>query len=446
MKSFKKYIYPLIAALALTSCGGSSSEPAKDEAKSTSELIENVSQYQKENEVAVEEIDNSDVKIETAKRGEFTVVEYEDEEDTEEEEEAEDVAGNLDEENADTVTIKAVGDIMAHKIQIQYAYNRGGGGYDFTDSFSYVKDFISDADIAIGNYETTTNPNVEYAGFPRFNAPPEYIEAIADAGFDILTTANNHSLDTELEGVFSTMEYIEKAGLSYVGSQAEGEDNILYKTVNGIKLAFLSYTYGANGQVDLLQVRPEIPELNYLNPEQIEDDIKRAKSNGADFVVVYPHWGIEYQSYPAESQIELGRDMIKWGADLVIGNHPHVVQPFEYVEASDGREGFIAYALGNFISFQNLENNGDIRVEQAVAYEISLKKDKESGAKEISEVKSHPVWVGVKYNDYGQSVQTHLAEDFLEGGQYYGDLNENQTYRASQAYDMTTETINQEVN
>lgn len=440
MTMFKKCIYSLIAVLALTSCAGPNKDQVKEEAKTTADLIANLADLQKDKEVEVEEVDNSDVKIETAKRGEFTVVEYDDEE-----EETEENPEDLD-DDVETVRIKAVGDIMAHKMQIQYAYNRGGGAYDFSDSFTYVKDFLSDADIAIGNYETTTNPNREYAGYPRFNTPPEYIEAIADAGFDILTTANNHSLDTDLEGVYTTMEYIEKAGISHVGSQAEGEDNILYKTVNGIKLAFLSYTYGANGKVDLLQVQAEIPELNYLNPEKIQNDIRRAKSKGADFVVVYPHWGIEYQSYPSENQIELGRNMVEWGADLVIGNHPHVVQPYEFVQASDGRKGFIAYALGNFISFQNLENNGDIRVEQAVTYDISLSKNKETGEKTIGEIRSHPIWVGIKYNDYGQSIQTHLAEDFLEGGKFYGELNENQVHRAKQAFDMTNETIENEVN
>src|SRR5699024_2610046 len=100
------------------------------------------------------------------------------------------------------VKLKAFGDIMAHMVQIQYAYNRGGGDYDFSDQFTYLKDFIEDSDIAIGNYETTTNPNLAYAGFPRFNAPASYLRDLKDAGFDIVSTANNHSMDTELEGVF----------------------------------------------------------------------------------------------------------------------------------------------------------------------------------------------------------------------------------------------------
>ena len=133
--------------------------------------------------------------------------------------------------------------------------------------------------------------------------------------------------------------------------------------------------------------------------------------------------------------------MIEWGADLVIGNHPHVVEPYEYYEASDGRTGFIAYALGNFISFQNLENNNDIRTEQAVSYEIDLAKNPKNGATSIENIEAHPIWVGVKYNDFGTSVQTHVAEDFLDGGKYYDEVDDYQRSRIQQAYDMTVETI-----
>lgn len=345
------------------------------------------------------------------------------------------------------VKLKAFGDIMAHMVQIQYAQNKGGGDYDFTDQFTYLKDFIEDSDIAIGNYETTTNPNLPYAGFPRFNAPAAYLRDLKDTGFDIVSTANNHSMDTELEGVLSTMDSAKEAGLDYVGSFKDKTERILYKEVKGIKFAFLAYTYGCNGREDLVIPREEVENLAYLSDEeQIKKDIKRAKASGADFIVVYPHWGIEYQSMPNETQTRLGRNMIEWGADLVIGNHPHVVEPVELYEAKDGREGLIAYALGNFISYQNYENNKDIRVEHSLALEIDLEKDLTSGNKKISDVTFHPIWVGTYYNDYGISIKNHLTEDFLEGGKYYDLVNENQRARIKQAHDMTLEIANTGVN
>ena len=345
------------------------------------------------------------------------------------------------------VKLKAFGDIMAHMVQIQYAQNKGGGDYDFTDQFTYLKDFIEDSDIAIGNYETTTNPNLPYAGFPRFNAPAAYLRDLKDTGFDIVSTANNHSMDTELEGVLSTMDSAKEAGLDYVGSFKDKTERILYKEVKGIKFAFLAYTYGCNGRENLVIPREEVENLAYLSDEeQIKKDIKRAKASGADFIVVYPHWGIEYQSMPNETQTRLGRNMIEWGADLVIGNHPHVVEPVELYEAKDGREGLIAYALGNFISYQNYENNKDIRVEHSLALEIDLEKDLTSGNKKISDVTFHPIWVGTYYNDYGINIKNHLTEDFLEGGKYYDLVNENQRARIKQAHDMTLEIANTGVN
>lgn len=345
------------------------------------------------------------------------------------------------------VKLKAFGDIMAHMVQIQYAQNKGGGDYDFTDQFTYLKDFIEDSDIAIGNYETTTNPDLPYAGFPRFNAPAAYLRDLKDTGFDIVSTANNHSMDTELEGVLSTMDSAKEAGLDYVGSFKDKTERILYKDVKGIKFAFLAYTYGCNGRENLVIPREEVENLAYLSDEeQIKKDIKRAKASGADFIVVYPHWGIEYQSMPNETQTRLGRNMIEWGADLVIGNHPHVVEPVELYEAKDGREGLIAYALGNFISYQNYENNKDIRVEHSLSLEIDLEKDLTSGNKKISDVTFHPIWVGTYYNDYGINIKNHLTEDFLEGGKYYDLVNENQRARIKQAHDMTLEIANTGVN
>lgn len=339
--------------------------------------------------------------------------------------------------------LKAFGDIMAHMAQIQYAYNKGGGEYDFSDQFTYLKDFVKDSDISIGNYETTTNPDLPVAGFPRFNVPAAYLKDLKETGFDIVSTANNHSMDTELEGVFSTMEAAKEAGLDYVGSFKDKSDRILFKEVKGVKLAFLAYTYGCNGRENLIVPREEVENLGYLSDEdQIKKDIGRAKAQGADFVIVYPHWGIEYQSMPNEAQITLGRKMIDWGADLVIGNHPHVVEPVEVYQAEDGRKGLIAYALGNFISYQNYENSKDIRVEHSLALEIDLEKDMTSGNKKIADVKLHPIWVGTYYNEYGILIKNHLTEDFLEGGKYYDLVNENQRKRIQQAHDMTLEIAN----
>lgn len=436
-KKFFRIFLSLTMALSLVACSNNK-DMEEISIKSVTDLITRLDNYQKHKE---EEKRLAEEK-EKAKSQEASKKEAskEDIEEKARKEIAEEVKKKPE---IKKVKLKAFGDIMAHMAQIQYAYNKGGGEYDFSDQFTYLKDFVKDSDISIGNYETTTNPDLPVAGFPRFNVPAAYLKDLKETGFDIVSTANNHSMDTELEGVFSTMEAAKEAGLDYVGSFKDKSDRILFKEVKGIKLAFLAYTYGCNGRENLIVPREEVENLGYLSDEdQIKKDIGRAKAQGADFVIVYPHWGIEYQSMPNEAQISLGRKMIDWGADLVIGNHPHVVEPVEVYQAEDGRKGLIAYALGNFISYQNYENSKDIRVEHSLALEIDLEKDLTSGNKKIADVKLHPIWVGTYYNEYGISIKNHLTEDFLEGGKYYDLVNENQRKRIQQAHDMTLEIAN----
>lgn len=436
-KKFFRIFLSLTMALGLVACSNNK-DMEEISIKSVTDLITRIDNYQKHKEEEQrlaeekEEAKNQEVSKKEASK--------EDIEERARKEIAEEIKKKPE---IKKVKLKAFGDIMAHMAQIQYAYNKGGGEYDFSDQFTYLKDFVKDSDISIGNYETTTNPDLPVAGFPRFNVPAAYLKDLKETGFDIVSTANNHSMDTELDGVFSTMEAAKEAGLDYVGSFKDKSDRILFKEVKGIKLAFLAYTYGCNGRENLIVPREEVENLCYLSDEdQIKKDIGRAKAQGADFVIVYPHWGIEYQSMPNEAQISLGRKMIDWGADLVIGNHPHVVEPVEVYQAEDGRKGLIAYALGNFISYQNYENNKDIRTEHSLSLEIDLEKDLTSGNKKIANVKLHPIWVGTYYNDYGILIKNHLTEDFLEGGKYYDLVNESQRARIKQAHDMTLEIAN----
>lgn len=436
-KKFFRIFLSLTMALSLVACSNNK-DMEEISIKSVTDLITRLDNYQKHKE---EEQRLAEEK-EKAKSQEASKKEAS-KEDIEEKARKEIAEESKKKPEIKKVKLKAFGDIMAHMAQIQYAYNKGGGEYDFSEQFTYLKDFVKDSDISIGNYETTTNPDLPVAGFPRFNVPAAYLKDLKETGFDIVSTANNHSMDTELEGVFSTMEAAKEAGLDYVGSFKDKSDRILFKEVKGIKLAFLAYTYGCNGRENLIVPREEVENLGYLSDEdQIKKDIGRAKAQGADFVIVYPHWGIEYQSMPNEAQITLGRKMIDWGADLVIGNHPHVVEPVEVYQAEDGRKGLIAYALGNFISYQNYENSKDIRVEHSLALEIDLEKDMTSGNKKIADVKLHPIWVGTYYNEYGILIKNHLTEDFLEGGKYYDLVNENQRKRIQQAHDMTLEIAN----
>ncbi|WP_244897259.1 CapA family protein [Anaerococcus hydrogenalis] len=248
----------------------------------------------------------------------------------------------FDEKSKDEIiNIKAGGDLMAHMGQVDYARNYGNGKYDFSNQFEYVKDFLSDSDLTIGNFETSVSKTREPSGYPQFTTPKEYIRDIKNAGFDMLSTANNNSVDSFEEGIFDTIDAMDEYKVAHTGTRKPGEDRFIYRNVKGLKVAFMSYTYGVNGLDSLVTENKPEDVINYLEPEKIKADIKEAKKNKADLIIVYPHWGVEYQSYPTDEQIKLGRDMIDWGADLVIGNHPHVTQPAERYKTKDGKEGYM---------------------------------------------------------------------------------------------------------
>lgn len=466
-KTILNILTSLTLLMLLVGCGLNSKTTVDTSAKNTSDLLENLDKTTNE-EVSKEEGDKvtdskksdrenaksrwerslakekNDKKAQAKEKKERAIADKEIKKDkktiSKNKEKDEDKEGDYTK-----IKAKFFGDTMAHIGQLQYALAYGGGEYDFSNQFSYIKDYVKDSDLAITNYETTSDPNKQYSGYPAFNTPASYLKNIKEAGFDVVTTANNHALDTDEEGVQTTIEAIKEAGLDFVGTKSKDSDKILYKEINGIKVAILAYTYGANGKEDLLDVRYEVSSLNYLKEENVKSDIEEAKKNSCDFIIVYPHWGIEYESYPTDETIKLAHKMVDWGADLVIGNHPHVVQPVEVYKSEDGREGIIAYALGNFISKQSLEISGDIRVEQALSIEVTLEKDKKTGKKKLSDMKLHPLWVGTNYDQYGASSKTYLCEDFLEGGSKYDLVDDNMRARIQQAYDMTIKTAKTEV-
>ncbi|EEB37002.1 bacterial capsule synthesis protein [Anaerococcus hydrogenalis DSM 7454] len=352
----------------------------------------------------------------------------------------------FDEKSKDEIiNIKAGGDLMAHMDQVDYARNYGNGKYDFSNQFEYVKDFLKDSDLTIGNFETSVSKTREPSGYPQFTTPKEYIRDIKDAGFDMLSTANNHSVDSFEEGIFDTIDAMDEYGIAHAGTRKPGEDRFIYRNVKGLKVSFMSYTYGVNGLDSLVTENKPEDVINYLEPEKIKADIKEAKKNKADLIIVYPHWGVEYQSYPTDDQIKLGRDMIDWGADLVIGNHPHVTQPAERYKSKDGKEGYIAYSCGNFIACQSYDVLGDIRTEQSVLYDINILRNNKTGKIKLGDVKIHPIWNGHMRDENGYLAKDFMIEDFLEGGKYYDKVNETQRERIRKCDEMIIKTVNTKV-
>jgi hypothetical protein len=242
-----------------------------------------------------------------------------------------------------------LGDIMQHDSQIKAAYNEGTtrNTYDYSSCFQFVKPYIESVDLAIGNLELTL-AGPPYKGYPQFSAPDELAIELKDMGMDVLVTANNHSLDRGRKGVDRTIEMLDSLKILHTGTFRDTVDRMndypLIIEKNGFKLALLNYTYGTNG---IAVTKPNV--VNMLDTALIRKDIVKAKEANPDFIIVFTHWGQEYQSQPSTQQKRITEFCFANGAQLVIGSHPHVLQPMEWRKE---KNQLVTYSLGNFVSGQ----------------------------------------------------------------------------------------------
>jgi poly-gamma-glutamate capsule biosynthesis protein CapA/YwtB (metallophosphatase superfamily) len=251
------------------------------------------------------------------------------------------------------VTISFVGDLMCHGPQYEYARVQKDS-FDFRPSFSEIKKYLASSDITIGNLETVVEgKGSRLSSYPLFNSPIEYLDALKDAGFDVLITSNNHCLDKGIGGIEKTIASLDKYGFNHLGTykNREDRDSIRIYTVNKIKIALLSYTYGVNG--NYIPVGKNYA-VNLIDTSLIKKDVDAARKKNADVVLVYFHFGEEYQLVPNRYQKDIVKNTIACGADLIIASHPHSIQPVEYFVPVNGKldQGIVAYSLGNFISNQ----------------------------------------------------------------------------------------------
>ena len=250
------------------------------------------------------------------------------------------------------ITLLFVGDLMQHQAQIDAAHV-SEGKYDYSSCFSLIKEQISQADLAIGNLEVTLGGK-PYRGYPMFSAPDEYLQAIKDAGFDILLTANNHCLDRGKKGMERTIQLLDSSGIRYAGTYKNLSERRqrypLFINRNGFRIALLNYTYGTNG---IKATSPNI--VNYIDKNTILQDIQSAKARQPDAIIACMHWGEEYQSLPNREQRELANWLLQQGVTHIIGSHPHVIQPME-LRTNGTEQHIIVYSLGNFISNMSKAN------------------------------------------------------------------------------------------
>lgn len=353
-------------------------------------------------------------------------------------------------EQETSARIMANGDLLYHDI-IYISAKKADGTYDFHENFEYVKPWLKQADLVIGDFEGTVNKDHYLAGYPLFNAPGEVMDAIKDAGYQVLDLAHNHILDSQIEGVVSTADAIEKAGMTPIGvytHEPRDKAPIVIKEVNGIKVALLAYSYGFNGIEQSIAQEDYNRYLSDLDEDKMKAEIERAEKE-ADITIIMPQMGVEYQIEPTEEQKKLYHKMIDWGADIIFGGHPHVVEPAETVE-KDGDKKLIIYSMGNFISNQRIETMQDVEnakwTERGVLMDVTIKK--KSGKTTIETAQAHPSWVSRTpkggYSPEGYPLylyQTYILEDFIEGGKYRSQLDEATKERIDTAYKEMNEHV-----
>ncbi|MDO4814298.1 MAG: CapA family protein [Gemella sp.] len=345
-----------------------------------------------------------------------------------------------------TARVVANGDILMHDILYTSA-KKSDGTYDFEPYFKYVKDRISSADLAIGDYEGTITDKYPLAGYPLFNAPSSIAQTLKNTGYDMVDLAHNHILDSGLKGAIDTVDTFRNLGIDTVGFHKDdrSKEGIVIKEVNGIKIATIAYTYGYNGLDSGLTPEQKEKHLSDLNQEKMKAEIERAEKE-ADVTIIMPQDGVEYALEPTQAQRDLYRKMVEWGADVVFGGHPHVIEPSETI-TKDGDKKFIIYSMGNFISNQTLERLGNKWTERGLLMDVTFEK---TGDKTIVKtVQAHPtlVWAtpkgvvgpeGYQYFDY----RVMVLEDFIEGGKYRQELDAAMQAKVDTAYKETKELVN----
>lgn len=258
-------------------------------------------------------------------------------------------------EEKDTLSICMVGDVILHQRVLDASVRENG--YDFSNLFANVTSEVQKYDIKIVNQETILGgPPMEYSGYPSFNSPFEEADALVNAGFNIVLQASNHALDKGQPAVQNCLNYWNNAhpetAVLGIHDPNEPSQDICLFDKNGIIVAILNYTYGTNKYQEEVESGELAGEVNFLDPVVVQNDIQRAKEI-ADYVIVCPHWGVENEMEYNSEQAFWCQNFLEWGVDLVIGTHPHVIQPVEMLTRSDGHQMLVYYSLGNFLSNQN---------------------------------------------------------------------------------------------
>ena len=269
------------------------------------------------------------------------------------------------------LSLVMVGDALLHSSVYNDAYKNGV--YDFSSQLEYIKPIIQKYDLAFYNQESILGgTSIGLSDYPTFNSPQEFGDAMVDAGFNLVSLANNHTLDRGEKAVLNSCEYWKTKDVLTAGSYTSFEEanEIKIKEKNGIKYTLLSYTYGTNG-IPVPSGKEYL--VNLYSDEKAKEDIEKVKDK-VDIILVSMHWGTEYRSEPTEEQQRQANYLSSLGVDIIIGTHPHVIEPITYIN-----DTLVIYSLGNFISAQSTNNDYNTMVELMTSVDV-IKEEKDGQA------------------------------------------------------------------
>lgn len=366
-----------------------------------------------------------------------------------------------------TATVGAVGDLLMHMPVVDTA-RLSDGTYNFNSVFRFLRDYTQPMDYTAANLETTLcGTSKPYSGFPMFNCPDDIVTAAKSAGFDLMLTANNHSYDTGIEGYVRTLAICREAGFDTLGTTASADEpKYQIKDINGIRIGMICYTYETSdgsgrypslngnpmydGSYDLVNCfLPNSPQRFY---DQIEGYLTEMKDAGAEATIVYIHWGVEYQTYPNDTQKAIAQKLCDLGVDVIIGGHPHVVQPVSLLESTvdPDHKTVCIYSLGNAVSNQRkqfMEKYAPYgHTEDGALFSVTFEKYSDDTVY-LREANVLPTWVNMHTTD-GVKEYNIIPLDKAREEEWRDafHLNDNTLPQASKSYERTMTIVKEGLN
>lgn len=326
-------------------------------------------------------------------------------------------------------SVGVTGDILVHGPVIEAA-KKEEGVYDFNNLYTYIKDYYNSVDFMVANLEVTLGGEAagKYQGYPTFNCPDSMIDALQAAGVDMMLTANNHSYDTGHNGFIRTQQVLEEKNMLHLGSRLTEEvDPYLVQDINGIKIGFACFTYESgrteDGRKALNGIPVSVDDANLINTFSYDNltgfynDVERMllsmEEDGADFTMFFMHWGQEYQLAPNTNQTAMAQMLCELGVDIIVGGHPHVIQPFTTLTSSTGNQTYCIYSVGNAVSNQRREtletSPNKEYTEDGMIFSVEFERWSD-GRLNISDINILPTWVE-RNNVSGRNVYTIVPLD-----------------------------------